>query len=186
MKPDHHAVLSEMMEQSVAGKVKMPQKKEKTQLDAVKEYLARMAKECGYDYHMQLWMPVLPGHIYLQEFAEFAGRCYKDRSWPGQSGAWSLEIVTGKIDDPANQNQMPLFLDFAKTGHLAVFGSIVSGKSTMMQTIAYALIHRYTPDLIHLYALDFSSKMMSAFEEAPHVGGVMYENDMEKISKFLT
>lgn len=185
VKPDHHAVLSEMMEQSVAGKVKMPQKKEKTQLDAVKEYLARMAKECGYDYHMQLWMPVLPGHIYLQEFAEFAGRCYKDRSWPGQSGAWSLEIVTGKIDDPANQNQMPLFLDFAKTGHLAVFGSIVSGKSTMMQTIAYALIHRYTPDLIHLYALDFSSKMMSAFEEAPHVGGVMYENDMEKISKFF-
>ncbi len=185
IKPDRHAILSEMMEQSVAGKVKMPQKKEKTQLDAVKEYLAQMAVECGYDYHMQLWMPVLPGHIYLQEFAEYASRCYKDGNWPAQSGAWSLEIVTGKIDDPANQNQMPLFLDFAKTGHLAVFGSIVSGKSTMMQTIAYALIHRYTPELINLYALDFSSKMMSAFEEAPHVGGVMYENDMEKISKFF-
>lgn len=185
VKSDRRAVLTELMEQSVAGKVKLPQKKEKTQLDAVKEYLAQMAQECGYNYHMQLWMPVLPGQIYLQEFVEYTSHCYQDGSWPVQSGAWSLEIVAGKIDDPANQNQMPLFLDVAKTGHLAVFGSIVSGKSTMLQTIAYALIHRYTPELVTIYALDFSSKMMSAFEDAPHVGGVMYENDMDKISKFF-
>lgn len=185
VKPDRRAILSELMEQSVSGKAKLPQKKEKTQLDAVKEYLAQMAQECGYNYHMQLWMPVLPSHIYLQEFAEYTSHCYQEGSWPGLSGSWSLEIVLGKIDDPANQNQMPLFLDFAKTGHLAVFGSIVSGKSTMMQTIAYALIHRYTPDLVNIYALDFSSKMMSAFEDAPHVGGIMYENDTDKISKFF-
>lgn len=185
VRADRAAVLTEIMEQSVSGRVKMPQKKEKTQLDAVKEYLAQMAQECGYTYHMQLWMPVLPGHIYLEEFAEYRERCYKDGGWPKQGGAWSLEVVLGKIDDPANQNQMPLFFDFAKTGHLAVFGSIVSGKSTLMQTLAYALIHRYTPDLVNLYALDFSSKMMSAFEDAPHMGGVMYENDMDKISKFF-
>lgn len=179
------AALKEMIELSNSGKVRLPQKKEKTQLDAVKEYLAQMAQECGYHYHMQLWMPVLPGQIFLQEFAEHTERCFKEGSWPSRSGAWSLEIVLGKIDDPANQNQMPLYLDFAKTGHLAVFGSIVSGKSTMMQTIVYALIHRYTPDMVNIYALDFSSKMMSAFEEAPHVGGVMYENDMDKISKFF-
>ncbi len=184
-KPSRQAILAEMLEQSVSGRVRLPQKKEKTQLDAVKDYLAKMALECGYNYHMQLWMPVLPGHIYLQEFAEYTDRCYQDGSWPAQGGAWSLEIVLGKIDDPANQNQMPLFLDFAKTGHMAVFGSIVSGKSTLMQTVVYALIHRYTPDLVNIYALDFSSKMMSAFEDAPHVGGIMYENDMDKISKFF-
>ncbi len=184
-KGTRRAVLKELMEQSVSGKVRLPQRKEKTQLDAVKEYLAQQAQECGYTYHMQLWMPVLPDHIYLQEFAEFADRSYQNGKWPAQASVWSLEIVLGKIDDPANQNQMPLFFDVAKTGHLAVFGSIVSGKSTLMQTLAYALIHRYTPDLVHIYALDFSSKMMSAFEEAPHVGGVMYENDMDKISKFF-
>ncbi len=184
-KPGRQAVLTELMEQSVSGKVKLPQKKEKTQLDAVKEYLAKMAQECGYHYHMQLWMPVLPEHIYLQEFPEYTSHCYGDGAWPAQSGGWSLEIVLGKFDDPANQNQMPLFLDFAKTGHLAVFGSIVSGKSTMMQTIAYAITHRYTPDMVAIYALDFSSKMMGAFEEAPHVGGVMYETDLDKISKFF-
>ncbi len=184
-KADRPAVLTEMMRQSVSGKAKMPQRKEKTQLDAVKEYLAQMAQECGYNYHMQLWMPVLPGQIYLQEFAEYRERSYQNGKWPVQSGSWSLEIIVGKIDDPANQNQMPLYLDIAKTGHLAVFGSIVSGKSTMLQTIAYALIHRYTPELVTIYALDFSSKMMAAMEDAPHVGGVMYENDADKIGKFF-
>lgn len=184
-KPDRKAVLSELLHQSASGKGKLPQKKEKTQLDAVKEYLAQMAKECGYQYHMQLWMPVLPGQIYLQEFAEYQNNCFQNGQWPVQHGAWSLEIVAGKIDDPANQSQVPLLLDFAKSGHLAVFGSIVSGKSTMLQTLAYALIHRFTPAWITIYALDFSSKMMSAFEDAPHIGGVMYENDLDKISKFF-
>ncbi len=183
--PHRTAVLTECMAQSVSGRVKLPQKKEKTQLDAVKEYLAMQAQECGYHYHMQLWMPVLPGQIYLQEFTEHQNHCYKDGQWQAPNGTWSLEIVAGKIDDPANQSQVPLFLDIAKTGHLAVFGSIVSGKSTMMQSIAYALVHRFTPEWITIYALDFSSKMMAAFEDAPHVGGVMYENDLDKISKFF-
>lgn len=178
-------IIREILEQSASGKVRLPQKKEKTQLDAVKEYLAQVAEECGYHYHMQLWMPLLPERIYLEEFTEFSEHCYQNGHWPMNGGAWSLEIVIGKLDDPANQNQMPLLIDFAKTGHLAVFGSIVSGKSTLMQTIAYALIHRYTPEAVNMYALDFSSKMMSAFEEAPQIGGVMYENDPDKISKFF-
>ena len=70
-KLSRQAILAEMLEQSVSGRVRLPQKKEKTQLDAVKDYLAKMALECGYNYHMQLWMPVLPGHIYLAQSAEF-------------------------------------------------------------------------------------------------------------------
>ncbi len=175
----------ELLNRAMEKKVKLPQKKEKTQLDAVKEYLAELAQECGCHYHMQLWMPVLPAHIYLDEFEAFRQRCYQDGRWAEWKGEWSLEFVLGKVDDPENQNQMPLLVDFAKSGHIAIFGTIVSGKSTMMQTMVYALIHKYTPQMVNIYALDFSSKMMSAFEQAPHVGGVMYENDLERISKFF-
>lgn len=178
-------IVAYMLKYSATGKVKLPQKKEKTQLDAVKEYLAEVARECGYEYHLQLWMPLLAPQIYLDEFEGHHEGCYQNGQWPKQQGSWSMKIVLGKIDVPADQAQLPLYIDFAKTGHLAVFGSIVSGKSTLMQTMIYALIHHYTPELINIYALDFSSKMMSAFEPAPHVGGVMYENDMDKIGKFF-
>ena len=39
----------------------------------------------------------------------------------------------------------------------------------------YAFMTKYTPAEINVYAIDYSAKMMSAFETMPHVGGVIYE-----------
>ena len=178
-------IISEILKRAAEKKIKLPQKKEKTQLDAIKEHLAVMAEQIGYPYHLQLWMPVLKSHIYLDEFAEYKETAFTDGAWPKIQENWSLDFILGKVDDPENQDQMPLTINFAEEGHIAVCGSIVSGKSTMLQTMAYALIQKYSPEVINIYALDFSSKMMSAFEEVPHVGGIMYESDLDKISKFF-
>lgn len=182
--------LSELAEriitQAAQDGIKLPQAKDKTQLDAVKDYLAIIAKENGYNYRLKLWLPVLGSQIYLSEFENFRENCFeRNKRWIEQKREWSLAIVLGKMDDPANQNQMPLMVNFAVDGHIAICGNIVSGKSTMMQTMAYALIQKYSPATVNLYALDFSSKMMSAFEDAPHFGGVMYESDTDKIGKFF-
>lgn len=174
-----------ILDTAAAQSVKLPQPKEKTQLDAVKEYLAKVARENGYHHKFQLWMPVLKDHIYLDEFEQFRKNKYENGAWKEQDNVEKIKFVIGKMDDPENQNQMPLSIDLIQDGHIAIFGNIVSGKSTMMQTIAYALMNSYTPERVNMYALDFSSKMMSAFEEAPHFGGVMYENDADKIGKFF-
>ena len=165
--------------------LRLPEAKEKSQLEAVKEYLARVARENGYNYELQLWMPVLPPQLYLDEFEEFRTNRYSMGSWPAVTGDWNLEIPVGKLDDPENQAQMPLTVDFARTGHMAICGSIVTGKSTMMQTMIYALIEKYSPDYVNIYCLDFSAKMLAAFEEAPQVGGIMYESDLDKVGKFF-
>ena len=170
---------------SAARKVKLPQAKEKTQLDAVTEYLAKIAKENGYTHELQLWMPVLPTKMFLSEFEEFTGARFENGAWPEHKDVWDLDIVIGLMDDPQNQAQMPLHINFAQDGHLGIYGMVVSGKSTAVQTITYALVSKYSPAYLHFYAIDFSSKMMSAFEKAPHFGGVMYEGDYEKISKFF-
>lgn len=175
----------EIMKQAVYSNLKLPQPKERTQLDAVKEYLAVKAKEYGYSYKLQLWMPVLPEKIYLQDTEGFKENTFDGSGWISCDNEWRLSIPVGMLDDPENQNQMPLEIDFAKEGHVSIIGNIVSGKSTVMQTMACALIQKYSPDMVNIYALDFSSKMMSAFEDAPHVGGVMYENDLDKIAKFF-
>lgn len=178
-------IIVTMISRAEQNNIKLPQAKDKTQLDAVKEYLGKIAKENGYTHELQLWMPVLPTHMYLHEFAEYNNACYKDGIWPEPEAEWNIEIVLGLYDDPQNQAQMPVKVSFTEGGHHAVCGMVVSGRSTSLQTITYALINKYTPAYINIYAIDFSSKMMSAFERAPHMGGIMYEGDYERISKFF-
>lgn len=163
---------------------RLPEVKEITQLDAIVEYLGNLARENGYGKSMQLWLPVLPQHICLDELDGYKKNTEAYTGYKNNE-KWSLEAFIGLSDDPANQAQNPVILDFAQNGHYAICGGIVSGKSTFMQTLVYSLISRYSPEHINLYLLDFSSKMMSAFENAKHVGGVIYENDLDKIEKFF-
>ena len=177
--------IADMIHRSTEQKIKLPQAKEKTQLDAVKEYLARVAIENGYTHELMLWMPVLPEKIYLDEFKEYTATRFSDGRFKPMQDGWELDIVMGRFDDPKNQAQMPMHISFSGEGHLGIYGMVVSGRSTSLQTITYALISKYDPDTVWIYAIDFSSKMMSAFEHAPHCGGVMYEGDYDRISKFF-
>lgn len=160
-------------------------KKEVTQLEAVKRYLALVAQKNGFLNQHQLWMPELSDCIYLDEFEGFKQRIYRDGKWISEGRAVNIDIIVGKVDDPENQSQFPLKLNFLQMGHVAVIGNVVTGKSVMLQTMIYALIQQYTPRHINIYGIDFSSKMMEAFVMAPQVGGIMFENDIDKIGKFF-
>lgn len=165
---------------------KTASQKEQTELEAVKDYLAGVSGEMGYAAKHRLWLPVLGDKIYLDEFSEFRDEAFSSNgAWKKAGKELKLNAVIGRVDDPENQSQMPYVIDFAKDGNAAVCGSVVSGKSTLMQTIAYSLIQQHSPEEVNLYALDFGSRMLSAFEDAPHFGGVMYENDDDRISKFF-
>lgn len=181
----HNCDVDNLIEDAAAKGIRLPAPKEKTELSAVIEYLARTAEENGYEKGHQLWMPVLPDKIYLDEFEEFSRNSFRDGMWPKQIGSWSLGTVIGKADDPMNQAQMPLSLSFSENGHLAVIGSVVSGKSTFFQTLIFAMTMKYDPQYLNIYGIDFSSKMMSAFESAPQVGGIVYEGEDKKIAKLF-
>lgn len=164
---------------------KLPEPKGKTQLDAVLEYLLKVAEKEGYNHQMQLWLPLLPFRMYLTDLQGYETGIYDGIRWQETQGKWNLVVPIGLCDDPVNQAQMPLLVNFSEGGHLAVCGTIVSGKSSFLQSLLYALINKFRPDWLNIYAIDFSSRMLSCFEAAPHVGGVMYENDTEKIDKFF-
>ena len=164
---------------------KLPEVKEKTQLDAVIDYLRALANNNGYDHILQLWMPVLPEDLYLKDLGGYEQQCFNGEKWAEFEQGWTLKAYIGLCDDPVNQSQMPLIIDFAENGHYVCCGTVVSGKSTFLQSLIYSLTSRYAPSHLNIYALDFSSKMLSAFEDLAHVGGIMYENDLEKIGKFF-
>ncbi len=167
-------------------RLKLPEKKQKTQLDAVVSYLAEVAEKNGYVHNIRLWLPVLPTELYWETLLD-DGKivCFDGKSWHDNGSDWNLEVPVGMYDDPVNQAQDTLTVSLSSNGHHAVIGTVASGKSTFLQTFVYALVSRYTPEDVNIYAIDFSAQMLSAFERMPHVGGVMYENDNDKLAKFF-
>lgn len=145
----------------------------KTQLRAVVEEVYKTAEKQGKLNLERLWLPELPTCLYLKDLQ--IGDNEKD----------SLEAWIGKYDDPNRQCQGSVSIDLMNQGNYLICGSVASGKSTLLQTAVYSLITSYSADRLNLYLLDFSSRMLEAFEGAPQVGGLLYEQTMDRIGKFF-
>lgn len=167
------------------AKTKLPQPVEKTQLDAVRDYLKELALQQGYVFKHTLWMPVLPDRIYLKDFEAYQELATDSAGWRRLPGEWQMNVLVGKVDDPQKQSQYPVYLTYPECGNVAVIGITGCGKSTLLQTMLYSLATCYSPAYANYYLFDFSSNMLHPFENLPHVGGVMYENDLEKIGRFF-
>lgn len=170
------------VEKSLQSNIKLPENKEKTQLEAIVEYINSLAKNNNYSNNMKLWLPLLKEMISLNKLVNFDD--LYNGGWREHSG-WSLNGVVGLYDDPKNQTQKPLVINFVNGGHLAVCGSVVSGKSTFLQTLLFSFALKYSPKALNYYIFDFSSGMLSVFENLPHTGGVVKENDLAKAETFF-
>ena len=166
---------------NLIGKNGVPKQKKKkksdniakvTQLDAVVSYAAKIAQENDVAPLKQIWMPPLPKTLYLDELAEL----------PTPKG-FSLLLPVGLADNPESQCQYPVGADFLTDGNLLVCGAGGSGRTTLMQTLIYSAVTRYTCEQVNLYIADFSSRTMAVFGQLPHVGGVLFEGDDEKIAE---
>lgn len=149
-----------------------------TQLEAVVGYLADAFKEEGMAAPFRLWLPALPERICLNAL------------WSGDAceaieKGWELTAVLGKLDDPERQAQPVWRVNLAETGHIAVCGGAFSGKSTFLQTLVHSLIVRYPPEQLNLYLLDFGSRMFDAFLQAPQVGGIVHDDEPERLGRFF-
>ena len=178
-------IASYIIETAAKQGTKLPEVKGKTQLDAIVQYLAKVAEKEGYRQPQQLWLPVLPEELVLESLEGYSEQTFRDGAWPQHTEKWDLKAFIGLCDDPMNQAQMPYSINFTECGHYAVCGISMSGKSTLLQTAIYGLIHSYSPEYLNVYILDFSNRMLSVFEREVHVGGVLYESDVDTIGKFI-
>lgn len=95
-----------------------------TQLDAMVQYAANLAEENHIKPLRQIWLPPLPGIFYLDDL---------ELTWDEKQ----IKLPVGLADDPQNQRQFPVYLDFIRDGHLLICGSAGSGKTSLVQTILY-------------------------------------------------
>lgn len=187
--PEENLTAAEIAEnitiKAMLKNIQLPELKEKTQLDAIVEYLKKLADENGYNNNLKLWLPVLKRELFYEEIQGNPEEYFDGEKWSVDYKNWSIDVPIGMYDDPENQSQAPIHINISDNGHLVVCGSIVSGKSTFLQTLVYGLTRKYSPDIINIYALDFSGGMLNCFANMPHVGGVIGENDIDSIGKLF-
>lgn len=174
-----------MARTAAARGLRLPEKKETTQLDAMVEYLARTAREQGYRPLPKLWQEPLPEQLLLEQLAGWKQQTFIGGRWPAHGRKWELAAMIGLADDPGNQKQLPVGINFTRGGHYALLGAASTGKSTFVQTLLYSLVERFSPEYLNIYVLDFSSRMTQPFAGAPQVGGILFEDDVSRVGKLF-
>ena len=118
----------------------------------------------------KLWLDRIPAEIFVSNLI---------KKYSFVAKPWEIKAIIGEYDDPNNQRQDLLTLDFNDGGNTLIYG--VSGKEIMVSSIIYSLIVNHTPEELNIYILDFGSEMLGIFKSAPQVGDVVFVNDNEKL-----
>lgn len=154
---------------------KAPVKKDGEQLTNIVKYIYELGK--NENIHLKpLWLENIPEIIMLDKTKEK----YKIEKKENE-----VIPVIGEYDDPYNQRQGPVELDFKKQGNIIVYGNAESGKETLISTMVYDIITTYTVREAQMYLLDFGSEALKIFKDAPHVGDVVLSIDAEKINRLF-
>lgn len=143
-----------------------------SELQAVVNHIAAISAEQSIGEAFQLWLPPLPETMTLADVMD------QNQIWDGQS--WkqpdqNLIATVGRIDNPSDQEQYNLDINFNQDGHLLVYGAPSSGKTTLLKTIIMSLALKYEPDYVHFYILDFGTRTLGVFHELPHVGDIIFQ-----------
>lgn len=145
------------------------------QLTNIVEYICQIAK---YE-HIQaepLWMENIPEEIFIEDVKQkYNIKVEKN----------VINPVIGEYDDPFNQRQGIVQIDFSTQGNVVIYGNAESGRETLLGTMVYDIITTHTADEVELYILDFGSEALKIFKDAPVVGDVVFLSDNEKIGRLF-
>jgi DNA segregation ATPase FtsK/SpoIIIE, S-DNA-T family len=132
----------------------------------------------------QVWLSPLDTHITLEDVLKKSTQSVKTTSKDQPFG--TLRIPIGLLDLPAQQRQEPLILDFSGAGgHLALVGTLQSGKSVFLQTLMLSFALTHTPTDVQIYGIDYGGGALHALEDLPHVGTICGRGDRDKIARTI-
>jgi S-DNA-T family DNA segregation ATPase FtsK/SpoIIIE len=167
---------------------------ERTEAAAVVDQALAVARKLRLRRPTPVWPDPLPERIYLPELLQRHVRGGWDgerwtpaRMWRETENAELLWPVLGLYDQPALQQQDILQPKPETTGgHLLLFGSSGTGKSTLLRTLVTSLAVNNPPDRVHVYILDFGVQApLKVLELYPHVGAVVTRLETERAERLI-
>ncbi|WP_314978882.1 type VII secretion protein EssC [uncultured Streptococcus sp.] len=149
-----------------------------TELDAIVHNIQLLCEEQEIPPVPQPWLPPLKERIALEELEEVQPAV----AW-GQ--AKPLSVLLGMADIPQAQKQEAVSINLSKDGHILLYGSPGTGKTTFLQTAAMDLARKHSPKALTMYLMDFGTNGLAPLSKLPQVADTMLLDQTEKISKFV-
>ncbi|MBQ4634068.1 MAG: type VII secretion protein EssC [Bacilli bacterium] len=146
------------------------------ELTNIVKYLISVGKESEHLKLKQLWLDKIPANVYVDDLKIKYN--YKKEDYV-------INPIIGEFDNPTDQVQGLLTINFSELGHSLVYGVNESGKDELVQTLTYSLIDSYSSDEVNIYLIDFGAETLINFIEAPQVADVVLSSDEEKLFNLL-
>ena len=149
-----------------------------TELDAIVHNIHLLCEEQEIPPVPQPWLPPLKERIALEELEEVQPAI----AWAQEK---SLSILLGMADIPQAQKQEAVSINLAKDGHVLIYGSPGTGKTTFLQSAGMDLARKFSPKDLTMYLMDFGTNGLAPLSKLPQVADTMLLDQTEKISKFV-
>lgn len=149
-----------------------------TELDAIVHNIHLLCEEQEIPPVPQPWLPPLKERIALEELEEVQPAIV----WAQEK---SLSILLGMADIPQAQKQEAVSINLAKDGHVLLYGSPGTGKTTFLQSAGMDLARKFSPKDLTMYLMDFGTNGLAPLSKLPQVADTMPLDQTEKISKFV-
>ena len=122
----------------------------------------------------QLWLPNIKPVIYLNEVKQ---------RYEHKPVKFDLTTAIGEYDNPALQEQNILKVNLNE--NIAIYGDIGSGKENLVSTIIWSSITEHSPQEVNYYIFDFGAETLRMFNKFPHVGEVVFQDDVNRVAGVL-
>ena len=149
-----------------------------TELDAIVHHIQLLCEEQEIPPVPQPWLPPLKERIALEELETVQPAV----AWEEEK---SLSFLLGMADIPQAQKQEAVSINLSKDGHVLLYGSPGTGKTTFLQTAAMDLARKFSPKDLTMYLMDFGTNGLAPLSKLPQVADTMLLDQTEKISKFV-
>ena len=149
-----------------------------TELDAIVHNIQLLCEEKEIPPVPQPWLPPLKERITLEELEAVQPTVAWEQEKP-------LSVLLGMADIPQAQKQEAVSINLAKDGHVLLYGSPGTGKTTFLQSAGMDLARKFSPKNLTMYLMDFGTNGLAPLSKLPQVADTMLLDQTEKISKFV-
>ena len=149
-----------------------------TELEAIVSQIQVLTESQQIPPVPQPWLPPLKERMTLQELEPIQPQEAWEQKKP-------VSVLLGMADIPQAQKQEPVSVNLSKDGHILLYGSPGTGKTTFLQSAAMDLARKFSPKDVTLYLMDFGTNGLAPLGQLPQVADTLLLDQTEKIAKFV-